>query len=575
MQKDYFFKQAKAVRSFENRIFLNSGTISTHGGVDGEMSPSCFWKVLQEIIRRKSGSFDRKSYGCDIGHGSGVACMAYFGGGPIPMNMIGFECNENRYNYSVTVQKAMLLHPTKENFRAMAKSSQFYFGDAVAGLIATLGTSGLNIYLQLIYWFKEGWSPVDIESVVKYANNFLAGLEFFVGDMSWEELLSYGFDFELLSSSTPISGMLVKSTNSRTLHIHHVRSKQSKPKDLVCTEMEEAILEKFADSYSTIDGLSVNIENFWERHDDSKQARNHDAVLRKRQIDEAFNLSLYSSLKRSKTSQVLKSGRTPCAHKAPPAQATIARRPSRRTEKAPAVKSGRTHRAHKSPQAAQATIARRPSRRTEKAPVLKSGSVPKALQARHVTNTRRLPLRGTETIPAVKSGRTPRAGKALQVQATIARSPLRRTETAPVLKSGIVPKALQARHMTTTRRLPLRGTETIPAVKSVRTPRVGKALQVQATIAPPLCGTETTLAVKLGTKIRSIVAVKAHVTIHPSLTLKLVTVPEGSSSRNKTSLKRQLVLERKEEKRLMHEYLLRLMEEKEATFILGLELLTA
>ena len=276
ISKDAFYSQAAAVRRFADTK-LNMGTSGSCGGVDGEMCGMSFWKVLQEIIGFYQCT-DPNAYGCDMGHGSGIACMAYFNGGPMSLNMIGFECNEDRCFYSWELQKGMLSHPKREDFRAMAKKSQFYFGDGVSALIATLGMSGPILHCVLFYWFREGWSPEDIEAVVKYLNEFLVNLEVFVCDMTCDTLRAYGFNRELLSSAH-VSGPMNKSTNSRTLYVHHFQPKISKSTNARgCAQKEKEILLKFADDYSPATSLSDKIDKFWAGRVKSKGLRHKIAV---------------------------------------------------------------------------------------------------------------------------------------------------------------------------------------------------------------------------------------------------------------------------------------------------------
>ena len=122
--KQAFYDQVEAVRNFAKKR-LCFGASGSCGGVDGEMCASSFWKVLQNIVG-KYQSTDPNAYGCDMGHGSGIACMAYFNAGPLSINMIGIECNEHRCLYSWALQRAMLSHPKRDDFRAMAKKSQFF-----------------------------------------------------------------------------------------------------------------------------------------------------------------------------------------------------------------------------------------------------------------------------------------------------------------------------------------------------------------------------------------------------------------------------------------------------------------
>jgi hypothetical protein len=270
--REAFYSQAEAVRRLAGSK-LCFGTAGFDGGIDGELSASSFWKVLQEI-ESKYQCTDPSAYGCDMGHGSGIACMAYFNGGPMSLDMVGIECNKHRYFFSKALQRAMFSHPTRKNFRAMAKKSQYYFGDGVAGLVEVLGISGPILHLRLFYWFREGWSPADVEAVVNYINKYLVNLEVFVCDMTYETLCSFGLQRKLLSSMH-FSGLLNKSTNSRTLYIHHVQTMFSnESRAHVCTKKEREILAKFAaDDNSLMTRLSNEIDDHWISENLSKGSR--------------------------------------------------------------------------------------------------------------------------------------------------------------------------------------------------------------------------------------------------------------------------------------------------------------
>ena len=103
--REAFYSQAEAVRRLAGSK-LCFGTAGFDGGIDGELSASSFWKVLQEI-ESKYQCTDPSAYGCDMGHGSGIACMAYFNGGPMSLDMLGIECNKHRYFFSKALQRAL------------------------------------------------------------------------------------------------------------------------------------------------------------------------------------------------------------------------------------------------------------------------------------------------------------------------------------------------------------------------------------------------------------------------------------------------------------------------------------
>lgn len=234
-----FYRLATAVGNVEKK-HLEFGSHGLGGGVDGTMVSSKFFQVINAI----STDFlidDPLAYGCDVGHGTGFAAMAYFNYG-LGLNMIGIEFNRHRAFCSWILQRELLLH-TRSDFREIAKKSQFYLGEGAAGLTEIFGSTGELKHLKLIYWFSEGWNPDDIKAVIDYANLRMKNLQWLLCDLTEDELAAYGFQGKILSSSK-WTGRLKQSTNSRTIRVYRVRMPSNVDIALL-SEKERLVLDKF------------------------------------------------------------------------------------------------------------------------------------------------------------------------------------------------------------------------------------------------------------------------------------------------------------------------------------------
>ena len=212
--KTEFCKTARRLRSLAQRHF-DYGTAGTFGGVDGEFSASVMFRIIQRMLT-KAKFRDLRRYGVDLGSGSGMALFAFFNfGAKLPM--VGIELNEMRYLYSIRLQE--LLSESSEFNRKLSKMSLLFHGNAIDVLKSEL--SSRPSYLWIVYWFREGWSTDDIEAVVRYLNN-LPNLEWIIVDLSYAQLTRFGYIGSLRSESVSFKGPLNKSSNARTLHLHHV-----------------------------------------------------------------------------------------------------------------------------------------------------------------------------------------------------------------------------------------------------------------------------------------------------------------------------------------------------------------
>jgi hypothetical protein len=211
--KKAFFDKARLLRSFAQHHF-DFGTAGSFGGVDGEFRSTHMFPIIQRLLT-ESEFVDENRYGVDLGSGSGIADFSYFNfGAALPM--IGIECNDMRYLYSVRLQ---VLMSTSSEYQQISKMSILYHGNAADILKAKL--SSRPVLLWVVYWFREGWSIKDIEEVAVYLNN-LPNLEWIIVDLSFADLCSFGYGGSLRSESIRYRGPLSKSSNSRTLFMHHV-----------------------------------------------------------------------------------------------------------------------------------------------------------------------------------------------------------------------------------------------------------------------------------------------------------------------------------------------------------------
>lgn len=266
LSKDDFYSLAKKMRATASRA-MDFGASGFRGGIDGESCSSTFFMVVQSVDTDFI-NVDQDAWAIDIGSGTGIASMAYFNGG-MGLNMVGIECNIERLVYSLRLQRRLL---ERGEFKEIAKMSQFFEGDGLKGLIEILGSSDPIVHLKLIYWFRDGWDPHDIEDILDYINTLVINLEWFICDMSQKELEENGFKGHIISSVS-FQGPMNKSSNSRTLFVHHVRMHAAGTVNIVC-EREKSIITSFKTSaIETHSRVTVLLEQYRIRADYSKKDR--------------------------------------------------------------------------------------------------------------------------------------------------------------------------------------------------------------------------------------------------------------------------------------------------------------
>jgi hypothetical protein len=156
------------------------------------------------------------------------------------LNMVGIECNVQRLAYSLTLQRHLL---EQGEFKEIAKMSQFFEGDGFKCLIEKLGSSDPIVHLKLIYWFRAGWDDCDVEDILDYINRLVINLEWLICDMNQKTLEKHGFKGRIISTVS-FHGLMSKSSNSRTLYVHHVRMHSTGTVNRVCVR-EKSIIKSF------------------------------------------------------------------------------------------------------------------------------------------------------------------------------------------------------------------------------------------------------------------------------------------------------------------------------------------
>ena len=271
--KDDFYMLAKEMRAIASKN-MDFGSCGIGGGVDGEVCSSTFYDVVKSLDTEFI-KIDEDAWGIDIGSGSGVASMAYFNGG-MGLNMIGIECNEQRFRYCLSLQSILLGTSYGEKFSQIAKKSQFFEGTGFKRLIEILGVTNPIVHLKLLYWFREGWNPDDIRAILDYVNRLVINLKWIICDMDKEKLLNFGFKGHIISS-VQFSGSMIKSSNSRTLHVHHVQmhSSASTTRTVHAVgEREQILLANFRKSAEEVHSqVTVALELLLIRSDNSKKDR--------------------------------------------------------------------------------------------------------------------------------------------------------------------------------------------------------------------------------------------------------------------------------------------------------------
>ena len=286
LAKEVFYRLAREMRSIASSA-MDFGPSGFEGGVDGESNSATFFMVV-ESVNTDFIKVDENAWGVDIGSGSGIASMSYFNGG-MGLNMIGIECNEHRFKYSLTLQNRLLGPLYGKKYSEYAKMSRFYEGDGIKCLIELLGSTVPIVHLKLIYWFREGWSEKDVKAILDYFNRLVVNLEWLICDMNEQKLLKYGFKGSIISS-VRFSGPMNRSSNSRTLHVHHVQmhcSSTRKKTGIIHTvsEREKSILMNFrSSSEEAYSRTSAELELLQIRSDNSKKDRAA-SLKRKRSIE--------------------------------------------------------------------------------------------------------------------------------------------------------------------------------------------------------------------------------------------------------------------------------------------------
>jgi hypothetical protein len=192
--------------------------------------------------------------------------------------MVGFECNEQRFAYSLTLQSRLFDPFIGGKYNKIATMSQFFEGDGINFLIKLLGSTDSIVHLRLLYWFREGWDPNDVLAVLDFFNRLVINLEWIICDMKREMLLDFGFKGHIISS-VHFSGPMSKSSNSRTLYVHHVQMQSTSTRTTRKTihtvgEREKLIVENFRSSSSEAHSRVTDaLELIRIRSDESKKDR--------------------------------------------------------------------------------------------------------------------------------------------------------------------------------------------------------------------------------------------------------------------------------------------------------------
>ena len=291
MEKDKVYAFAKSVRVLLGQV-CNQGTSGDDGGVDGEMSSPVMWNALNAISAEIVAE-DPHAFGFDVGHGSGVAAMAYFNE-PLSLPMMGAEFNYQRCFCSWRLQEEMLLHD-RDDFQKVAAMSRFIFGSALNVMIEKFGPMGKwrSLHLKLVYWFRQGWSQFDIVKLIEYMCDKFPKLEWIICDMSADKLVNYGFNGEILSSVS-YSGSMNKSASSRTVYVHKVHMQFDAKTKWLISQKEKLVIDSFSSESRLFERLSEvqwNQKRFWETRSGTRSGlaigrSDHDVVAKqKRRID--------------------------------------------------------------------------------------------------------------------------------------------------------------------------------------------------------------------------------------------------------------------------------------------------
>jgi hypothetical protein len=265
--KEEFLKTARQLRCFAQKHF-DFGTAGSFGGVDGEFSASMMYNIIYRLLTASEFT-SSKRYGADLGSGSAMAIFSYFNFGA-GLRMVGIEANEMRYLYSVRLQE--LLSRSTDFRNQLSRMSLLFHGNAADILLERLSIHPL--FLWVVYWFRQGWSYNDIQAVALYLNN-VPNLEWIIVDLTFEDLKNFGYVGKLRSESKSYRGRLNKSTNTRTLYMHHV-SQADDYYDRCSNERslgKEALLLKVLGTENPIDHAKLQIRQIEGKYGSRKRCK--------------------------------------------------------------------------------------------------------------------------------------------------------------------------------------------------------------------------------------------------------------------------------------------------------------
>lgn len=208
-----------------NIVDGGSGSCGLLGGVDGSMNHSSTLMCISHVYEASIG------IGIDFGSGTGYLALAI--AGITNWHMIGVEYNEFRYLQSLKTQKMLLENTTKQKNIAASNPNysnvNFYYNGPIhddslsenLGQVRDFNLPNIDV-IGLIYFFADGWTPRDVNSVVQIikTNNNLKCLKYLLTDLKPKELKSHGISEGLISTKRLQNASLVRSSNSRAFYIY-------------------------------------------------------------------------------------------------------------------------------------------------------------------------------------------------------------------------------------------------------------------------------------------------------------------------------------------------------------------
>ena len=211
-------------------------------GIDGEMSGSVMFKIVNWISERYPQGFLDEELGFDFGSGSGMASfLLSFGLG---LKMVGFELNGNRALYSWNLQKFLLDQTSSYEYKYVATRSKFFFSEASKGLKQQFGNSRHIRSAALVYSFTEGWGPGDLVDLMGYICLYFPNIQFMICDKDSRKLYDIGFKREIYES-VKFSGPMNNSSNCRTLYIHRLQCPKNTQRALRISDVELKTIDRF------------------------------------------------------------------------------------------------------------------------------------------------------------------------------------------------------------------------------------------------------------------------------------------------------------------------------------------